>query len=169
MVISSPRQRKQSKIIIQSRKVFDGWFLMKVIIGTFVPRISIHVTKRASLINSAVESPVELMNACSTVSTIRTSVVLRSDKITSIMSDAVSRTVLYIFSYFNLYFLKEDKNCSWNLFYTKIILESLSFRAFILHLNLYLNLNKSLKFIHTVVQAVSCLSSLRQYANPFHQ
>ena len=87
-----PRQRKQSKTINQSRKVLDPWFMMKMIIGTFVPSISPHVTNCASLNISSIESSPELRNSCSNVSTIRTSVLLRIVNNTSSMFGDVCST-----------------------------------------------------------------------------
>ena len=45
-------QRKQSKKISQSKNVLEPWFRMKIIKGTFVPTISPHVTKLATLIKT---------------------------------------------------------------------------------------------------------------------
>ena len=92
------KQRKQSKTINQSRKVLDPWFMVKMIIGTFVPIISPQVKNWASLINSSIESSPELRNSCSNVSTIKISDLLKIVNNTSSMSDDVYKNGEFIFA-----------------------------------------------------------------------
>ena len=69
------RQRKQSKTINQSRNVFDPWFMMNMINGTFVPSISPQVINLQHWVIRS--SLAEVRNSCSTLSTIKNSVLLR--------------------------------------------------------------------------------------------
>ena len=82
-------KRKQSKTIIQSRKVLEPWFRIKTIKGTFVPSIRQKVTKIATLIQGNIDSSPILVNSCSTVSTVRISVLFNMENIISILFDVV--------------------------------------------------------------------------------